>query len=137
MNYYATWRSNYFRVQDVAAFKAAMAKLEGVQVLEKETTDYFAVAQHPSCDGGIPCGKKDEKTGEWVEYNLADEVAAYLKNSEVAVFMETGAEGIRYMVGYAVAVNNKGKTTYIDLQQIYRKAQRLAGRDVQIMRVEY
>ena len=45
----------------------------------------------------------------------------------MTVLMEIGNEKLRYLVGYTVAVNNKGETVSIDLNAIYELAKPLEG----------
>ncbi len=52
-------------------------------------------------------------------------LAAYLKDDEVAVLMEVGSEKLRYLCGFATAVNSKGETVSISLEHIYELARKL------------
>jgi len=52
----------------------------------------------------------------------------------VAIMMEAGAEKCRYINAYALAVNSKGETKEISLDQIYELAQPLGEH---ITRAEY
>lgn len=53
---------------------------------------------------------------------LHDLVARHLIDGDVAIFMEVGATKSRYLGGVALAVNSKGETRRIDLDDIYAKA---------------
>ena len=51
--------------------------------------------------------------------DIMDVVAKHLVDDWVAIFMESGAEKVRYVSGYAVAVNNKGGRETVSLHSIY------------------
>lgn len=44
---------------------------------------------------------------------------------DVAVFMQAGAEKLRYVSGWAVAINAKKERVEIDLHEIYNRAKDL------------
>ena len=128
-NYYASARTNYFAVTDLEAFKAELeSKTSSVQVVSKEQDGLTLVALLGSDDdgGGFPFEYEDED-GEYVELDWAEIFKAHLEDGWVAIIMESGAEKLRYIAGYAVAYNSKGETVAIDLNQIYEKAKSLGS----------
>ncbi len=125
-NYYGSARSNYFKVKDETAFQA-WAKLRGLEVWEQNTEGEkrFGICPDDNSDsGGWPHFVSDEDGGSKVVC-IEKELAQHLQNKSVAVLMETGAEKLRYLVGYAIAINNKGETVEISLDDIYQAAERL------------
>lgn len=139
-NYHATARSNYFAVKDEMTFRQ-WAEFAGLQVLESDHKEKpsdgirrFAIAPGNGDDGGWPTHRYNEETGEYDELDLPSELATYLKNGEVAVLIETGSEKLRYLCGYATAVNHKGETTGMSLEGIYEIARNLGPN---ITRAEY
>jgi hypothetical protein len=117
-NYYATARSNCFRVKDRDAFLADMETMPNIEVIEKDNGSFCILADDP--DGaGWPGFAYDEETGEDYEVDISGTVAKHLADNEVAIFMEAGAEKLRYVIGHAVAVNNKGEYRIINLSDIY------------------
>ena len=71
-------------------------------------------------NGGLPSHYLDEASG--IEYDFDDftkELATHLKDSEVAVMFEVGAEKLRYVTGFAMALNSKGETRFLNLDGIY------------------
>jgi hypothetical protein len=74
---------------------------------------------------------------EYVEVDFVDELAVHLADHEVAIMMETGYEKMRYLVGYAIAVNNKKERREIGLAQIYELAKQLTQKPKRITRAEY
>lgn len=110
-NWYGMSRSNYFRVKDEAAFRAAMIDV-GAHV-ETNKDGLFAVfgddeGYWPSYDGDT-----DE------DYDFVDKVAPHLADDEIAVFITVGNEKSRYGTGVAEAFNNKNEREVVDIQEIY------------------
>ena len=124
-NYCATCRSNYFQVNDPVVFNADMARFTSIAVYE--AGEAFMVA--------------DESTGSWpqedAEGNDVDFVciiAGHLKENEVAVLVEAGHEKLRYITGFAEAVNGRNERRFVDLNDIYAKAEELGDH---VTRAEY
>jgi len=126
-NYYASARTNYFAVTDLEAFKADIeSKTSSVQVVSQEKDGLTLVGLLGSDDdgGGFPFEYEDED-GEYVELDWAEIFKAHLEEGWVAIIMESGAEKLRYIAGYAVAYNSKGETVSLNLDDIYDKAKSL------------
>jgi uncharacterized protein YciW len=51
--------------------------------------------------------------------------------------MGTGYEKMRYLVGYAIAINNRKERREIDLAQIYELAKQVTLKPKRITRAEY
>lgn len=128
-NYYATARSNYFAVKDEEAFKDWVMSV-GLEVYEQITpggSTLFMIAPSDMDDcGAWPSGRED-KDDEWVEIDLLDELSVHLADEHVAVLMEVGNEKLRYVNGFAQAVNNKGEYVQLSLNDIYEKAASLGS----------
>jgi hypothetical protein len=77
--------------------------------------------------GGWPNCRYDEETEECEYIDLFQEVADHLQEGSVALFLEVGAEKLRYMTGHAVAVNATGQVVAISLDDIYDRATSLGG----------
>ena len=128
-NYYATARSNYFAVTDEKTFREWAAAL-GLTVLEPTHRDKvangvrrFGIAPGNGDDsGGWPTSIYHEDTDECEDIEVAGQLAVHLADGEVAVLMEVGNEKLRYVAGSAVAVNHKGETTSVDIDDIYQAA---------------
>ena len=125
-NYYATARSNYFAVRDRDAFLQAIAPLELTIKDRADGTLTLLVdsAIHPH---GWPQGHIDPATHDWVPSNLWNLIAEHLAEDHVAILMETGAEGLRYLRGEAVAINSDGYAARITLEDIYDIARELGS----------
>lgn len=116
-NYYATTRSNYFRVKDEAAFIAWCASHH----LEHwHSPDGFAIAS--TSDNGWPCSTFDVHTDEEIEFDLAAELANHLRSTDVAVLLEVGYDKLRYLVGEAIAVDCRGEAVHLSLDELYGHA---------------
>jgi len=121
-NYYAYARSNYFRVKDVSAFEALCRKWNLEKIAKEDRRVGFLV----NSEGGLNTTYCfDPDTGEDVEANFEEELASNLVPGEVAIFMQIGWEKLRYLTGWAWAVNHEGKTVSCNLDEIYKLANTL------------
>lgn len=121
-NYVGFARTNYFHVKDLAALKAELAPISvevvgkgiggGTQVEEAED-GLVCILSHD--EGGWPSEYLDDDD-EIVEIDLPNVIAKHLVDGEVAVSMEVGYENLRYLVGYAWAINSKGETRAVNLE---------------------
>jgi len=111
-NYEAVARSNYFKIKNFEAFH---------QWCEEMKISYIG----PTDDGMFMVSPTDPDSG-WPTLECGDvftELGAFhLQEGEVAVFLEIGYEKLRYLIGYAVAVNHLGEYVSVDLNDIYSKA---------------
>ena len=97
-----------------------------IEKCEKEPTGLVGfIVEEGDGFGGLPSGYVDEETEDYVEADAVEELALHLKAGEVAIVMECGAEKLRYVSGWAVAINSKGERETVDLCQIYDKAKTL------------
>ena len=133
-NFYGSCRTNYFTVKDNEAFEEAMSEISGIEVIT-EGDKYGLLGDDP--DGGTWPGWIWDDEGNETEIDITEIVANHLIDGEVAIFMECGAEKLRYIVGCAVAVNNKGEVRAIGLQDIYKMAKELTDRPNDITVAEY
>jgi len=125
-NYYSSARTNYFRIKDVDAFNAWVKEFEdndGVEVVSKEDT--FAILFDG--ESGVPNSRKVD--GDYEPLDFMDELSVHLADDEVAILHESGAEKLRYINGFAIAVNNKAERRTISLDDIYVHAKEL-GKNV-------
>ncbi len=107
MDYISTSRSNYFRVKDAEAFKAWCSIFHAVAW----PSDYM----------------DDDDT--LVEVDFTTELAQHLMDTDIAVLMEAGAEGQRYVAAHAFAVNSDGASVSVNIDEIYAKAKTAFGTD--------
>lgn len=138
--YFATARSNYFRVKDAEAFETLCEEM-GLEMWESEEDEgRFAVSgeEHgwPSMAELDEDDPRADEDGEW-EFDVFEEISKHLVDGEVAVFMEAGNEAMRYVNGYAVAVNSKGETRSLRLNDILDLAKELTDRPDDITECSY
>lgn len=137
-NYYGSARSNYFNVKDEEAFLVEMEKIPGIAVHRSTTDKGFCILSEDADSGGWPSAGYDDDSGEEFEIDIVNSVYPHLVDDEVAIFMECGAEKLRYIVGYAVAVNNQGDMESISLDEIYELGATLSNKHTNsISRCEY
>lgn len=129
-NYYSAGRTNHFRVKDEDKFRSALNEItrgssdmidvyEGT--LERNNGTYFCLL-FPE---GIPSYFYDEEEGTESEVDMEDFIAEHLADGCVCTMMETGAEKLRYVSGWAVTFNNKGERRVISLETINDLAKEL------------
>jgi hypothetical protein len=126
-NYYATVRTNYFKVKKpkAKAFQRWCAK----RFLQCWTQ------QHPdgrtlyalSAENGWPSW--DPQTNR--DFDILTEITRHL-DGYVAVFIEIGFEKLRSIEGQAIAVHPDGRTVSINISDIYDNAREAFGPDVTI-----
>ena len=134
-NYYGQTRTNYFLVKDAEAFKAEMANYE-VNVIEQNIggeTCYGILDTDPD-GGGLQWSQFNEETEDYDDLVWEDIIGKHLRDGEVCVLVETGAEKYRYLNGWAIAFNNKGETRRVDTTDIYELAKEIG---TGITRAEY
>ena len=125
-NYYSSARTNYFRVKDVDAFNAWAKEYEDnyrVEVVDKEDTFGFLF----DGESGVPNSRF--VNGNYEPFDFMDELSVHLADDEVAILHEAGAEKLRYINGFAIAINNKAERRVISLDDIYVYAKEL-GKNV-------
>jgi hypothetical protein len=122
-NYYESARTNYFRVKDKDAFKKFIDTVDGTDlVTDDKDENLFALL---FTEEGVPSSRFNEETEDYDDFDLMDELAPYLADGSVAILMGAGAEKLRHVNGYAVAINNKGESVAVNLDDIYEKAKSL------------
>lgn len=125
-------RTNYFQVRDLAAFKAALAKVPDIDLVEAHDSADGAsrVAVLSACPdtGSWPSFLLDEQ-GEPTEdeVDIAGIIGEHLTQGSVAVVMEVGFDKTRYGFGWSVAVDHTGRRVQVSVDDIYDKARDAFG----------
>lgn len=117
-NWVGISRSNYFHVKDVEAFSKFVA-CTGIDAFSDDQGRYAVAAE---VDGFWPSSIfkcYEDETEDYEDIDFVDELATHLADGEVAVLMTAGAEKLRYVTGYAIAVKNDGSTITVDINNIY------------------
>lgn len=123
-NYYAKARSNHFLVKDLDAFRAEIAPLE-IGIVTQREDGRVSIYDDGGDSNGWPAFYYNEDTDEETEVDLPDLIAKHLVDGEVAILQEVGSEKLRYLSGYAVAVNASGETRQVLLSSIIDLAREL------------
>jgi hypothetical protein len=141
MDYSAIARSNYFKVKDHAAFLEFCSKYDldpwTHKVKDNNGLDVELVGFGANQSGGWDQQAVDPITDEDLQGDIESDLAKLLDEDEVAILMHAGNEGKRYVSGYAVAINSKGKRKEIVLSDIYDKAKKLTKDPNKITLCEY
>ena len=118
-NYYASARTNYFRVKDEPTF-TEWAENRGVNII-RDAEQRFGLLPNDDNNGSFPNHDLDNEE----EIDFMAELSEHLADGSVAIMMEAGTEKLRYINGYAEAINNKGDRVVLDLSNIYELAKTL------------
>jgi hypothetical protein len=154
-DWYGNARSNYFEVKDSEKFKnfienwGAEHITQTTKVLTEKCIDCLNEEANKNCEkyvkrvvdkckveyeekelhgflgeGQLPHWK--EKDGKEFDFDdFVVELSQHLKKGSVAIMMEAGAEKLRYITGFACAVNWKGDIKRISLDDIYDEANKM------------
>ena len=140
-NYYSACRTNYFKVKDAEEFLKVMETIPNIEVIhEPEGAKYagkFVILGDDPDGGDWPCYSYDQDTGEETEIDITKIISEHLIDGEVAIFMDAGAEKLRYVAGSAFAINNKGESKSLRLWDIYDMARELTDRPKDVTLAEY
>ena len=133
-NYYEQARSGYVKVKDKEAFRAFLERFGGaVDMIEDDKGRVGFLAQE-----GIPSTCMPNDSGsEPEEVDFVSELAGHLADHEVMIIVGNGYEKMRYLTGFAVAINNKGERRHVTVEDIYELAKQLTKRPKRITRAEY
>lgn len=117
-NYYASCRSNHFKVVDVDKFKAAMPA--GIEVDAEDDGTVVILGADP--DGaGWPSYVYNDETDEFDDFDLEEVIAPHLQPDSWCVLQEVGAEKLRFLVGESVAFNKNLEQRFcVSISDIYQ-----------------
>jgi hypothetical protein len=134
-NYYASTRSNYFRVKDADAFKAWCEQ----RYLEfwTKTIDGMGECYAITADTGDCCGWPSYDIDGDCEFDFTGELAEHLDPRDVAIIFEVGSEKLRYLTGFATAIHADGSTVAVSLHDIYQRAAEEFGDDLTMTEGSY
>lgn len=121
-NYIPYARSNYYRVKDDEAYIEEIESISGCELITDGEGRHGILFEE-----GIPSWMYDEDLEEDVEIDFCEIVSKHLADDEVAIFQEIGFEKMRYLTGYALAVNSKNESRQIGICDIYDLAKELGA----------
>lgn len=114
-NYYASARTNWFRVRSRESFLTWTHTVPEISVQERDGR----YALFADTEYGWPSERWNSDAGEGAELDLGTELKAHLATGEVAIFMEVGNEKLRYLNGFAFAIRADGERLSLSLDDIY------------------
>ncbi len=117
-NWYGTSRSNYFKVKDGGAFRE-WAERRNLEVLEDRRGLLGVAPSSMSEDGSWPSYDDDDDC----EIDFQAELIEHLAEGQVAILMTIGAEKLRYLTGFSVALAWDGRRMSVDIADIYDKVE--------------
>jgi len=134
-NYYETARTNYFQVKDLEKFEKWVEQFGNPSVEKGYHNNDGKICLLWGDDGYQDWGYDEdhEETNE----SFRDGVGDFLMKDSILVVMGAGNEKMRYVQGWAYAVNHKGECESISIDEIYGMAEQRWGDDVTITRAEY
>jgi hypothetical protein len=128
--YESVGRTNYFAVRDAAALEELLSD-SGIELVHEHGGRRVALIDGEGTDWTL---RDDSAAVEYSEDDdgeifLPDVIADHLTAGQVAVFQRVGREGMRYVVGEAIAVNATGDRVVVGLDDIYEQAAKQFGVD--------
>ena len=108
-DYEACWRTSWFRVGDVDAFKRALDSLEGEAEIDVQGDEVLLGGY-----GSMPVRWEEREEGSEVEVPLVDLVSGHLAQGCQAEIVEIGHEKLRYLVACKMIVGSEGIVETID-----------------------
>jgi hypothetical protein len=135
-NYYGYGRSNYFKVKDMDAFIAFTEKFNGsIEIAINDTCpnaeyreklknltsdDAICLLSNDEC-GDLPGWVYNEETDDDEEIDIFKAIAEHLQEEKDNLFIwqHVGHEKLRYVSGYAMAMDYTGDIIDLGLRSIY------------------
>ena len=117
-DYCETARSNYFAVKNKKKFEAFCAKY-GLDHWPSGESKRPLYAFSNRDDGTIGDEFYNPESGEHEYGDFAGDLAKCLSKDAVAIWMGVGNEKLRYVSGFATAVNSRGDVKQVYLTDIY------------------
>ena len=117
-NWYGTSRSNYFKVKDEEAFRE-WADSRDLEIFTNLVGQLAVAPSSMSEDGSWPSYDNEMDA----EIDFQAELIEHLAEGQVAILMTIGAEKLRYLTGYSVALAWDGRRMSVDIADIYDKVE--------------
>ena len=116
--YIAECRSNYVRAKNPKRLKDVLGEYE-LQIIEDDDERIGFISQYQE---GVP--RHIDNDGEYSDMYIDDDprIPKLMAEGEVLVIIEIGQDKMRYLRGYAVAVNWDGRVCHSSLEDIYSMA---------------
>ena len=131
-NYYGQGRTNTFAVRDVDALKSALADYE-IEVIDRDDSQVTLLANNEDGDFSVWTFDDDEDTEDSVF--IPDMIADFMQPGQIAVFVHSGWEKMRYMSAWGLAVHSDGRQIRISVDDIYAIAAKAFDVDPRLISV--
>lgn len=133
-NYCGYGRSNYFRVKDMDVFREFIGEYATELSIEEGGEDSICLIHEGEC-GDLPSTYEmpdpQEGFGEEVQINFLELLSKHLveEDGNIFVWQTVGHEKLRYLTGYAEAVDHHGREVWISIDGIYKKCKEELGHE--------
>ncbi len=117
-DWYGAARSNYVRVTDLEALKKSLGDFD-ITIVEQADGRVALLSSDEY--GGWPSSCYGED-GDEIEFSFEEHVVPFLRDGEILITMDSGAENLRYVTGSAQAYNRDGLVCTVDIEDIYELA---------------
>lgn len=121
-------RTNYFRISDKEGLIESLTPFPLSLQKHSSEEDYYCILSNDEY-GGWPSAayidNPENEEDDEIEFSFKDRVMPYVKEGEVVIAMECGAEKLRYLTGHSSAFVREGdeiKECSISMSDIYQKA---------------
>lgn len=131
-DYYGKGRTNVFKVKNIDALTKALAGAEFAVEARPEHgagAVFIRVSDNDAAGSWGQLVYSDDDDAEPAELFVPDMISEHLQDDQVAVFVHTGSEKLRYLSAYSIAVHANGRQVRIDLDDIYQLAAEEFGID--------
>jgi hypothetical protein len=124
-NFYEKARTNYFKVKDLVEFKEFIELFYDIELLVDERKGSYALLF--SEESGVPSQYYHDDKDEYIEVDFIYELSRFITDDSIVVIQAVGSENMRFVSGYAIAVNSKNEQVSININEIYELAKQKFG----------
>jgi hypothetical protein len=136
-DWYGTARTNYVLIKDMEGLKKALEPFDVSIKEHPKHKGFVRLDPSSSQDGDFPSTVFDDDDEE-IEFSFPEHVVPYLAEGQVLIATAAGADGLRYITGWATAFAWNGQTKSISISDITKVAARAFRMDPsQIARPAY
>ncbi len=128
MNSIEQYRTNYFRVKNLEAFETWVARFstDCTRIVHKKDDDSLVAILDDSGEG-VPAAYQGKDGEDDEDFDFLEDLAEQLQPGQVAIVMSSFHEGMRFVGGWAGAVNAEGARVEVGLDDIHRLAEQLGA----------
>ena len=123
-DYVACFRTNRFPVRDAGRFRAWIGAVYNIDFIDEHVEDgkpVFEIGGYSS----IPDLREDGD--DLSDIDFIAELAEHLPEGEQAIITEVGHENLRYLVGFAIAVDHLGSRIEVNVDDVLDRTVKAAA----------